>query len=157
MLLEFDDSWILLKDTPSVREMNLIKEGRAIEALPSLILEWSIDEPITFKTCMRLKAGIVSRIINVVLESVNYILKQDELELKLILKSLMRGINVPEVDKKILELYNTTLYLVDHRGNVANFPNSGGYLDQPFDMMYFLRIFRQAFSEWQNENQPKGR
>lgn len=157
MFLELSDGWVLLKDTPSVKEMNLIKEGRVVEALPSLILEWSLDEPITFKTCRKLKFGVVDEIIGAVLESVKYILSQDVLELKLLLKNLMRGIEIRGIDTRILELYNMVVYLVDHRGNIINFPCAGGYFDQPFDVMYFLRIYRQAYAEKTAEDQPRGR
>jgi len=160
VLLRFEDgSWILLKKL-TVRGFEYFKEGRVVEALPFLILEWSESTPINYKTCSRLRLEVVKRIQSELLKEVSWILNADAKKLHNLLKVIISGHRIAvedELASKVLNYIDKALTMIDHKGNIIAWPEPGSVLDQPLDWFLFLRAYKVAFVEYLAEQNKKGR
>lgn len=157
MLLLLDNGWIELKNYLPYLAGELLRKGRATEALPLFINSWSEDAPINEYWCKMLKPQVASRIFEEMRKQMEFILSFPPEELFGIIEGFLKG-GTPELhDEKISKLfqeyYIPAFLLFDHKGNLHTLPYPGGLVDQPWDQVYFWRFYKSAFVKWLADQQ----
>lgn len=160
MLLEYDELKLLIREV-DIRSNLIIEEnkGRIYEVLPFLILSWNSSHEINFKNCLNLNPEYAYGIYGESRKEYEIIRAIEPFKLKGFIKNLFsksdskilfNGFEDKEIKilKECLRIKNT---LFDHRGNIINYPESGGYLDQNAKYMYFLRMYQDEYKRFLNK------
>ncbi|AJW76920.1 hypothetical protein X275_01365 [Marinitoga sp. 1197] len=162
MLLELDDNLIFFKED-TIRTIDLRRQGKDVETLPFLIYSWTFDKELNLKNILQLKPWILKKILNKAIEGYLTITNINDKQLELFIKStfisdkiIFTGFKEKEIEhlKQCLIAKNN---IFDHRGNIINYPEAGGYLDQNAKYMYFLNIYRKVLIGKINEENNKRR
>lgn len=146
-LVEVGGGWILLRPL-TVRGYWALKNGDILQCLYIQIADWSEEAPVTIETIRHLKDSIVDALTRELLQSVEPVMSMDKDLLRRYVGMFLKGVRAPhdEMYRMLTERYFwLAQMMIDHKGNIKNLPEQGGWLDQPLDWVIVLEIYRTEF------------
>lgn len=146
-LVEVGGGWVVLRPL-TVRGYQLFREGEKLLCLALHIHEWSENAPITLSNILRLRDSVVDTLMKELLATVEPVFSMDKDLLRRYVSMFLRNVRAPQ-DKTYKLLSEKYFWhaqmMLDHKGNIVQLPEGGGWLEQPLDWAIILELYRVEY------------